>query len=164
MRELIKCDMRTQNSWFSSSDVWHEFMWHLEKENISGLSLHIVSERGELPDWGGAWWHPVRSCHLPPDATSAVPPCFPGLVPSTGLLACWSPWALRSAHPAQHPHVIRLAGAVPPLPTSFSSSYRPYEWTLGSSLLTPLLILFQREYVSSWLLALGVVCAVAVGV
>lgn len=84
---------------FSIRFVLREFMWHLEKENISGLSLHIVSERGQLPDWGGArgWrhvlcrWHPVHSCHLPPDSTSAVPPCFPGLVPSTKLLVCFSP-------------------------------------------------------------------------
>lgn len=113
---------------FSIRFVLHEFMWHLEKENISGLSLHIVSERGQLPDWGGArgWrqalcrWHPVRFCHLPLDSTSAVPPCFPGLVWSTRLVACFSPWALRPAHTAQHHHVIRLAGAVPPFPTSFS--------------------------------------------
>lgn len=84
---------------FSIRFVLREFMWHLEKENISGLSLHIVSERGQLPDWGGArgWrhalcrWHPVHSCHLPPDSTSAVPPCFPGLARSTKLLACCSP-------------------------------------------------------------------------
>ncbi len=96
---------------FSIRFVLREFMWHLEKENISGLSLHIVSEQGQLPDWGGArgWrqalcrWHPVRSFHLPLDSTSAVPPCFPGLVRSTRLLVCFSPWALRPAHPAQHP-------------------------------------------------------------
>lgn len=154
---------------FSIRFVFHKFMWHLEKENISDLSLHIVSEWGQLPDWGGAQgrrqalcrWHPVHSCHLPLDSTSAVPPCFPGLVWSTRLLACFSPWALCSAHPAQHPHVIRLAGAVPPFLTSFSIGKIPYEWTLGSSLLRPLLILFQREYASSWLPALDILCAEA---
>lgn len=128
MRTFIKCDTRTLRPRF-----FH--VTFRKREHLWLVSLHCVCT-GQLPDWGESlrwrqafWlWHSVQSCHLLLDSTSAVPPCFPGLVPSTRLLACFSPWALRPAHPAQHPHVIRLAGAFPPLPISFTKRWVDTIW------------------------------------
>lgn len=155
MRKLTKCDTRTRRPQFFCPRVHVTFR---KREHLWLVSLHCVCA-GKLPDWGESlrwrqafWlWHSVQSCHLLLDSTSAVPPSFPGLVRSTRLVACFSPWALLTL-----PNTLMLSGwQEPSLPFRFHSpriGWIPYECTLGSSLLTPLLILFQGEYTSLWLL------------